>query len=107
MEAIDTNRNGTLSASEIQNAAKALRKLDRNQDGTLTRDETGRGLGRPGRRPGRSRRDPEGSSLRGRTLPGSEAERKILAALQELEGKRRGNMNVSRDDGPTRSTPHA
>ncbi|HVW11774.1 MAG TPA: hypothetical protein VHC90_24495 [Bryobacteraceae bacterium] len=36
---VDADGNGELSASEIQNAAEALRTLDRNGDGQLTPDE--------------------------------------------------------------------
>src|SRR5262245_38154279 len=39
MEALDTNRDGTLSAEEIKNAPAALLKLDKNRDGRLTPDE--------------------------------------------------------------------
>lgn len=35
----DTDRDGKLSPAEIDNAAAALRKLDRNGDGKLTADE--------------------------------------------------------------------
>lgn len=35
----DADRDGVLSAAEIQNAAEALAKLDQNGDGVLTRDE--------------------------------------------------------------------
>ena len=38
--ALDTNRDGSLSADEIQSASKALLALDRNKDGALSRDET-------------------------------------------------------------------
>jgi Ca2+-binding EF-hand superfamily protein len=37
--ALDANGDGELSASEIDNAASALRTLDKNKDGKLTRDE--------------------------------------------------------------------
>jgi hypothetical protein len=52
--ALDTDRDNTLSATEIAAAAKALLTLDRNSDGQLTSDEMqpafggprGRGFGR-------------------------------------------------------------
>ena len=37
--ALDTNRDGELSASEIANAAASLKTLDKNGDGNLSRDE--------------------------------------------------------------------
>ena len=54
LRALDTDRDGTLSAEEIAGAAKALKALDRNGDGALTPDELrppGPGPG-PGPRPG-------------------------------------------------------
>ncbi len=38
-EALDANRDHVISADEIKNASKALKKLDRNGDGKLTHDE--------------------------------------------------------------------
>lgn len=53
--ALDADHNGTLEAAEIANATAALRTLDKNNDGELTREEIrpGRGEGdadRPRRR---------------------------------------------------------
>lgn len=51
---LDANHDGVIDADEIANASKALKKLDRNGDGKLTRDELhpprpeGLGLGDPG-----------------------------------------------------------
>lgn len=39
MKALDADQDGTISASEIQNASKALASLDKNNDGSLTADE--------------------------------------------------------------------
>ena len=38
-EALDLNHDGVISADEIAQAAQSLKKLDRNGDGQLTRDE--------------------------------------------------------------------
>lgn len=35
----DTDHDGSISAEEIQNAAASLAKLDKNGDGTITKDE--------------------------------------------------------------------
>lgn len=47
--ALDADKDGELSASEIENAAKALKTLDKNKDGKLTREELRpEGRGGPG-----------------------------------------------------------
>jgi|GEM_PF-827813 hypothetical protein len=59
LAALDANHDGVIDAAEIDNAAAALRKLDKNGDGKLTREELhpvpreggpGRGEGREPRR---------------------------------------------------------
>jgi hypothetical protein len=52
--ALDANSDGTLDATEISNAPAALRKLDKNGDGKLTREEL-----RPARPDGQGRADGE------------------------------------------------
>jgi hypothetical protein len=39
MIALDTNRNGDLSAEEVAQAVAALKKLDKNEDGVIDREE--------------------------------------------------------------------
>ena len=39
MEAIDTNKDGALSADELKNASKALAALDKNKDGKIDQEE--------------------------------------------------------------------
>ena len=59
LQAFDTDRDGTLSAAEIDAAAAKLRERDANKDGKLTADELPRGQGGRGglgRRRGRGRR---------------------------------------------------
>ena len=49
--ALDTDKDGTLSAEEIENAAAALKTLDKNKDGRLDQSETRpnfEGMGRGG-----------------------------------------------------------
>jgi len=63
LNAVDVDRDGTLSAEEIANAPAQLRKLDKNGDGKLTRDEAGlqmpgRGRGGEGGRGGRGGEEP-------------------------------------------------
>lgn len=69
LEALDVNHDGVIDATEIANAVAALKTLDKNGDGQLTREElmparpegfAGRGDGRgpgEGRGPGRGRSD--------------------------------------------------
>lgn len=42
---LDADGNGVLSREEIANAANALRSLDKNQDGSLSKDELPAKLG--------------------------------------------------------------
>jgi hypothetical protein len=61
LAALDANKDGVIDANEINNAAAALRTLDKNGDGQLTREELmpprPEGFGGPGegRGPGRGR----------------------------------------------------
>jgi hypothetical protein len=53
MTAIDTNKDGVITAEEMKNAAKALATLDKNKNGKLDQDELlpqfgGGRFGRPG-----------------------------------------------------------
>src|SRR5262245_6656716 len=52
-QALDTDRDGVLSAEEIQSAGESLKKLDKNGDGKLTEDELR--PDRAGNPPGRDR----------------------------------------------------
>jgi hypothetical protein len=47
--ALDANHDGVIDADEIANASAALKTLDKNGDGKLTRDEF---MGKPPGRPG-------------------------------------------------------
>ena len=111
MRALDTDNDGTISSAEMEKAALALRKLDKNDDGALTQDElhpsfrdTGRsgrgGAGRGWRRPGRPQ-DEGGQSVTERAAaPKDKAEKKILEVLNDLDRNQRGGMmNVPVEDG--------
>ena len=94
MIALDTDKDGELSASEIKNAAVALKKLDKNNDGKLTREEL-----RPQfSRRGEGERRPGGGGFGGRrrgTGGGDFAER-LLGFDKNKDGK------VSKDELPER-----
>jgi hypothetical protein len=71
--ALDTNGDGVIDATEINNAPAALRKLDKNGDGKLTREElrpAGRGENGQG---GRRRNGSSGSSSTSSTTSSSSA----------------------------------
>jgi Ca2+-binding EF-hand superfamily protein len=61
MMALDADGDGVISADEINNAAVALRKLDKNNDGKLTEEET-RPNFPPGGPGGRREEGPSGPS---------------------------------------------
>jgi len=95
----DTDRDGTLSAAEIDAAAAKLRQRDANKDGKLTADELPRG---PGGRGGPGRGGPGAmeadSDLSKPTLPKDDGEKRILAALRQARAGER-YANVSTADG--------
>lgn len=68
MTALDPNSDGEIDATEIANATAALKKLDKNGDGKLTREELrpeggrGRGPGGPGGEGGERRRGEGGKA---------------------------------------------
>ena len=98
LQAFDTDRDGTLSAAEIDAAAAKLRERDANNDGKLTADELPRGQGGrggAGRGPGAVESD---SDLSKPVLPKDDSERQILAALEQARGGER-YANVSTADG--------
>jgi len=80
MQSLDTDGDGELSSSEIESAASALRKLDKNEDGKITRDELG-----PGRRG-----TPQGAAAAGFIL------RRLKSFDQDGDGA------LSREEAPPR-----
>ena len=97
--ALDADGDGTISAQEMEGAAAALKKLDRDGDGKLGREELGpqSGRGRQGRGEGGS--GAEAGSLASPPVPKDDAEKKILDVLDDVSQNRRGNMNVPVNDG--------
>jgi len=92
MAALDADRNGELSAAEINAAPEVLKKFDRNKDGKVAGNE----IGRPRGRAPRSTAAPAANPPQPRT----DTEKKILAVLSDMhENQRRGMMNVPPDDG--------
>lgn len=71
----DADHDGTLSAEEIQNASTALTKLDKNGDGTLTKDEM-----RPPK-PGTGDTPPQGDGPQGPPPQGMRPVPPLIAAL--------------------------
>jgi len=84
IDALDANGDREISAQEIEQAAAALKKLDRNDDGKLTEDEFRGGPPRPGDR------GPQGPGGRGRPdderAPGREGDRGAPGRPDESRG---------------------
>jgi caffeoyl-CoA O-methyltransferase len=118
--ALDANGDGVIDADEIAKASAALKTLDKNGDGKLSGDESRlappAGFGGPGAPPMGGPGDRE-AGPRGRQggppgdragqarfesapLPKDDAEKKILAVLDDMNrNESRGMMSVPRDDG--------
>ena len=105
----DTDKNGEISGAEMEKAPAALKQLDRNRDGKLTREELGTPMGRfggPGRRgfgPGPGNETAAGSDrpmFQTSPLAKDDSEQKVLAVLKDMDqNQRRGMMNVPERDG--------
>ncbi len=104
LQAFDTDRDGSLSAAEIDAAAAKLRERDANKDGKLTADELPRGqggrggFGRGGAGRGQGATEAVDGDLSKPLLPKDDGERRILAALEKARGGER-YANVSTADG--------
>jgi caffeoyl-CoA O-methyltransferase len=96
LQAFDTDRDGTLSAAEIDAAAAKLREHDANKDGKLTADELPRGQGGrggAGRGQGATETD---SDLSQPTLPKDDGEKRILTAIEQArQGERYANVSTA------------
>jgi caffeoyl-CoA O-methyltransferase len=96
LQAFDTDRDGTLSAAEIDAAAAKLRERDSNKDGKLTADEL-----RPRPGPGGGGRGGFGpmestTGLEKPPLAKDDGEKRILAALDEArKGPRYANVSIA------------
>src|SRR3954454_13079743 len=83
LQAFDTDRDGTLSAAEIDAAAAKLRERDANKDGKLTADElrpARTGMGTGGGMGGVFTPLESGSGLEKPPLPRDDGEKRILQA---------------------------
>ena len=103
MEAIDKNKDGTLSTEELKNAAKALATLDKNKDGKIDQEEMRPQFDRgQGGREGFSRPGQGGEGGReGFRRPGQGGEgRPGSGGRENPRGPREGDRNQPR---PSRS----
>ncbi len=98
LRALDLDRNGVISAEELNKAADSLRKLDANGDGELAVVEL---LGARRRRPGAQPANTSGvNTLEKAPLPKDDFEQRVLGVLKDMdENQRAGNMNVPLNDG--------
>jgi predicted O-methyltransferase YrrM len=103
MTALDADKDGAISAEEIQNAPKALKSLDANGDGRLAGDEASfrfRPQDRRGPPPGGRRRRTGASDFESDPVAATDTEKKILAVLSGMRrNESRGMMNVPAEDG--------
>jgi hypothetical protein len=86
MEALDTNKDGKLSADEIKAAPQSLKKLDRNKDGKLSAEEIGWPPAFPGFGGGRGR-PPFGGPPFGGERGGRSLAERIMARDANGDGK--------------------
>jgi hypothetical protein len=108
MVALDADANGEISAEEIEGAAAALKKLDKNSDGVLTREELrpdfgGREGGFRGREGGREG-GPDGPRRGFGRRPRPEGDERGEDARPE---GRRPRPEGEGDDAPRRRRPEA
>ena len=75
MEALDLDADGEISATELSKAASTLKKLDKNGDGQITRDE----VGIPGGQPQGSRFGSQGSRFGGAAAAGEDPRTRAAA----------------------------
>lgn len=104
MQAVDTDDDGELSAEDLANASQALKKLDKNGDGKVSRDELRPQppQGGPGGPPPFGARGPGSggqASMEADPNPKDDAEKKILKALTEIPEEQGWRANVPPTDG--------
>jgi Ca2+-binding EF-hand superfamily protein len=95
LSALDANQDGAISAAELANAPSRLKTLDKNGDGSLTRDEAGIAFGGRGGRGG-DRGGPGGERGRGGEaeappIPGPTAG-ELLATLLSYDKNKDGKL---------------
>jgi len=100
--AVDSNSDGVLDAAELANAAAALKKLDKNGDGTITKDEVattgGFGMGgRGGMAPGAAT---PGTATPGTTTPGSQPPTAPMSGMGKGKGKGKGGQGPAPSTNP-------
>jgi Ca2+-binding EF-hand superfamily protein len=98
-QALDTDKDGVISAAELANAAVSLKALDRNGDGKLTEDEVRPQMGGRGGRGG-GRGDGRGDQPGETPPPDAEEMVKTLMAFDK-----NGDGQLTRDELPERMQP--
>lgn len=96
VKALDLDGDGTISATEIDQAPESLKKLDKNGDGKLTMDEL-----RPPRRDGEGPKGPgDKDQPRGPRADGQDGKGGPRDGGAERKGPRDGNKGPGQDGGP-------
>jgi Ca2+-binding EF-hand superfamily protein len=94
LNAVDVNQDGVLSAAEIAGASAQIRKLDKNGDGKLTRDEAGLQMG--GRGGGRGRGEGRGEEGGGDEPPApAPTAAELTATLMMFDANHNGQLEKS------------
>lgn len=100
MVALDTDKDGVISAKEIENAVAALKTLDKNNDGKLTQNEIRPDFSRDGR-PGDAGRDGRpGDAGRGR--PGQGGPGGSISVERLLQNDKNKDGKLTKDELPER-----
>ncbi len=100
--ALDADRSGDISAAEIANAPAAIRTLDANGDGTVTRDELmpprrGPAPGRPDAATGRPTR-PEGTADRPGRPENAQRPHPVFPVMLALDADGDGTLSAAEID---------
>jgi hypothetical protein len=108
MQALDADGDGIISKNEIANAVAALKKLDKNNDGMLSREEQGRSRS-PGQSSGRAGGQASGRPGQGGGRAGGQTSGRpgqgggggdLIARVMESDKNKDGK--ISKDEAPDR-----
>lgn len=94
LQVLDTDDDGIISEDEIKNAPDSLKKLDKNGDGQLTRDEWQPTAGRPPQREGDRQPAERPARGEGERPPGDRPQGPGLPLVEALDADHDGTISV-------------